>query len=183
VNNLDLKKTNDLNKKIVHYLKTAVKNDSYWSKYLNESFAKESLAHPTFHIAIFVEPFLQFVLEGKKTIESRFSINKCAPFNKVSKGDIILIKKSGGPIVAICNISERWYYHLNADSWHEIKSYTDSLCAYDPNFWKAKKNASYATLIKITHVKEVSPLNIQKKDRRGWIVLSETGNKQYNLIV
>jgi len=182
VNNLDLKRTDDFTKKVVHYLKIALKNDSYWSKYLNEAFVKNSVAQPTFHIAIFVEPFLQFVLDGKKTIESRFSINKCAPFNKVSKGDIVLIKKSGGPIVAVCKISERWYYNLDADSWNEIKSYKDSLCAHDPNFWKAKKNASYATLMKITHVKEVSPLSIQKRDRRGWIVINEIGNRQYNLI-
>lgn len=177
-----MKRTEDLDKKIFSFLKTQLKNDLYWSKYLTEIAGKESNVKPVIHLAIFIEPFLQFVLEGKKTIESRFSMNQCAPFNKVSKGDIVLIKKSGGPIVAVCKVSERWYYNLNADSWNEIKSYKDSLCAHDPNFWRDKKKASYATLMKISHVKEVQPLAIEKKDRRGWIVISESNKKQYKLM-
>jgi hypothetical protein len=182
VDNLDVMKTEDLEKKLLNYLKAQFKNDSYWSKYLAEITASDSQIKPVIHLAIFIEPFLQFVLEGRKTIESRFSMNQCAPFNKVSKGDIVLIKKSGGPIVAACKISERWYYNLSADSWSEIKLYKDSLCVHDPNFWKSKKKASYATLMKINHVKELAPLSIEKRDRRGWIVITRIVNKQYQII-
>lgn len=33
------------------------------------------------HLGIFTEPRLTYMLEGKKTIESRFSKNKILPFN------------------------------------------------------------------------------------------------------
>ncbi len=34
------------------------------------------------------------MLEGKKTIESRFSKNKIAPYEKIAKDDIVLVRKS-----------------------------------------------------------------------------------------
>src|ERR1700731_133584 len=60
------------------------------------------------HLAVFVEPFLSFLLEGRKTIESRFSIHRRPPFECVRKGDIVLVKASGGPIVAVAEISDVW---------------------------------------------------------------------------
>ena len=173
---LSVRKTKNLDKVLLQYLRHELKGDVFWKGYINDTQNK-----PSIHMAVFIEPFLQFVLEGKKTIESRFSINQCAPFNKVSKGDILLIKKSGGPIVAICRISERWYYNLSPESWTEIKTYRDALCAHDPGFWKQKKDASYATLMKISNVREINPLKIEKKDRRGWIVISSLNN-QFSLL-
>ena len=36
------------------------------------------------HLGIFTEPYLTYMLDGKKTIESRFSKNKIAPYNQKS---------------------------------------------------------------------------------------------------
>ena len=41
------------------------------------------------HIAILKQPFFNMVLNGEKTIESRWSMHKVAPYNKVSVGDEI----------------------------------------------------------------------------------------------
>lgn len=46
------------------------------------------------HIAILRQPFFNMVLNGEKTIESRWSLNKVAPFNKISSGDEILLKET-----------------------------------------------------------------------------------------
>ncbi|HTH55702.1 MAG TPA: ASCH domain-containing protein, partial [Cyclobacteriaceae bacterium] len=133
----NLSEKEDLGERLVQYLKYSLDADSYWSKYLDRIHSAElkSLTS-SIHLAIFVEPFLQFLLDGKKTIESRFSINRCPPFNKVAKGDLLLIKKSGGPIVAICTVKERWYYRLDQNSWEEIRQYQEALCATDPSFWE-----------------------------------------------
>lgn len=45
------------------------------------------------HIAILRQPFFDMVLSGEKTIESRWSMNKVAPYGKVSVGDEILLKE------------------------------------------------------------------------------------------
>ena len=56
------------------------------------------------HLGIFSEPYLTYMLEGNKTIESRFSKNKIAPYKKISKEDIVLLKKSSGKIVGYFTI-------------------------------------------------------------------------------
>ena len=43
------------------------------------------------HLAILVQPFLDLILKGEKTIETRFTKVKCPPFQKVKEGDIILL--------------------------------------------------------------------------------------------
>ena len=44
------------------------------------------------HLAILRQPFFDMVLNGEKTIESRWSMNKIAPYKKVNIGDEILLK-------------------------------------------------------------------------------------------
>lgn len=53
----------------------------------------------TIHLGVFTEPYLSLMLNGVKTIESRFSKNKILPYNQISKNDIVIIKKSGGQIL------------------------------------------------------------------------------------
>jgi hypothetical protein len=180
--NFNLREKEDLGERLIQHLKFSLDSDSYWSRYLESVHSSElkSLTS-SIHLAIFGEPFLQFLLDGKKTIESRFSINKCAPFNKVAKGDLLLIKKSGGPIVAICTVKERWYYKLNKHSWDEIRQYQDALCANDPSFWEERQDASFATLIMIGNMKKINPIEFEKRDRRGWVVISDRTN-QYSLL-
>jgi len=130
------------------------------------------------HIAVFIEPFLTYLLNGKKQWESRFSINNCAPYKRVSKDDIIFIKKAGGPIVAIGEIEDVWFLKLNKNSFHELKeNYSKLLCIEDPLFWEAKNLAEYATLIHLKNVKTINPIEIEKRDRRGWIVLKKNSNQ------
>jgi hypothetical protein len=72
------------------------------------------------HLAVFVEPFLQFVLDGTKTVESRFSTNRCAPYQSVRRGDVLLLKRSSGPIVAVAEVAQVWFYELDPSSWTMI---------------------------------------------------------------
>ncbi len=64
------------------------------------------------HIAIFRQPFYDFVLSGQKTIESRWSMRKIAPYNKIKVGDTILIKKTGDKILAKAEVSEVKFFEL-----------------------------------------------------------------------
>jgi hypothetical protein len=101
------------------------------------------------HLAVLVEPYLSLILEGKKTIESRFSVNRHAPFEQVGKGDIIILKKSSGPIVGICKVADAWFYRLDPDSWPDID----------------------ASLMRIEGTVRVPSFDIDKLDPRGWVVL------------
>jgi hypothetical protein len=77
---------------------------------------QENILSNGIHLAVFVEPYLSFVLEGKKTVESRFSLNRHAPYEQVRDGDLLVLKKSGGPICGVCRVSNVWYYRLDPSS-------------------------------------------------------------------
>lgn len=152
-------------------VKEAVKGDPFWEPYLATSKNDYRLS---FHLAIFVEPYLQYILDGKKTVESRFSVHRIPPFGHVQRNDVLLLKRSGGPITGLCQAGEVWYYELDPRSWKHIRQeFTQMLCAQDPEFWTAREHATFATLISLKNVRLIDPIKYLKQDRRGWVVLTE----------
>ncbi len=146
-----------------------LEHDPYWKSFI-PLHCEEEKHTPTIHLAIFVEPYLSYILEGSKTVESRFTQRRTPPFDKVNQGDIILLKLSGGPVIGICEVGDVWHYHLDAESWREIKNdYSNDLKVQDPEFWRDRKYASFATLMRIRKVKSIPPIRCAKRDRRGWV--------------
>jgi hypothetical protein len=133
----------------------------------------EGSHHCGVHLAVLVEPYLTFILEGKKTIESRFSVNRHAPFEQVQRGDIIVLKRSSGPVEGICRVADAWFYQLDPKTWPEIERYASALCMDDSSFWKQKRGASYASLMRIEDIIRVPSFDIDKLDPRGWVVLRQ----------
>jgi hypothetical protein len=172
--------TKEWQKPLFYQLKSQLKDCKAWREIFSNTacFIENNL-----HLAIFVEPYLDLVLTGKKTIESRFSINRCPPFQKTLKNDIVLLKKSGGPIVGICQIEHVWSYTLNTQLWGEIRSlHSKALCIEDENFWKQKEKAKFATLLKVINVTTLNiPIMLTKSDRRGWVVLYNHEKEQEKL--
>jgi hypothetical protein len=127
---------------------------------------------PSVHLAVFVEPYLQFILDGKKTVESRFSTNRCAPYGVVQAGDLVLLKRSGGPIEGICQVADVWSYRLDPRTWDEIRrGFGTQLCITDAAFWSARSKATYATLMRIGRAERLRPITVDKRDRRGWVLI------------
>lgn len=125
----------------------------------------------TFHLGVFIEPYLTYMLDGKKTIESRFSKHKIAPYNQIKKEDIIFIKKSSGPIIGYFTIKDILFFDLKEVSIETIKNkYQQELCVSN-EFWQEKQNSNYATLIFIDKVTCFEPVNIHKKGMQSWIVV------------
>lgn len=158
---------------LANELQAELQGDSFWESYLKPLGENDSTPF-SLHLGIFVEPYLQFILEGKKTIESRFSTRRFAPYNQVNKGDVILLKRSSGPIVGLCQVTHCWFYQLDPDSWKTIKhDFAQAICAQDPEFWEQRQAATYATLMRVRDVREVNPIRFVKRDRRGWVVLKK----------
>ncbi len=123
------------------------------------------------HLGIFSEPFLTFMMDGRKTIESRFSKNKIAPFKQITKNDIVFIKKSSGNVIGYLTIKDVLFFDLSITPIENIKEkYSKELCV-DEKFWEAKRNSNYATLIIIDEVIKLEPFKINKKGMQTWIVL------------
>jgi hypothetical protein len=159
----------------LHLLQNIRRNNSTHASNLIDSL---NTKNTNIHLGIFVEPYLTYVLNGKKIWESRFSVNKCAPYKNVVKGDILFIKKSGGLILGVCEIDEVLYFQLDKKSFRNLKeNYSKLLCIEDPLFWEIKKNASYATLMKLNSVIKINPIEYAKKDRRGWVLIKNSSKQ------
>lgn len=144
---------------------TVEKENLYWkAKLLNADYGRA-------HMAIMIEPYLSWVLSGKKTIESRFSQRRTAPYNKVKKRDIILLKKSGGDIMGVFEAGAVYYYDsLDPYSISALKNqYNERICGSD-EFWQSRQICKYASLIEINALFVLEPIKVKYKNRSSWIV-------------
>lgn len=122
------------------------------------------------HLAVFVEPYLEAILDGRKTIESRFSANRCTPFQRVQAGDIILLKRSGGPVVGVAVAGDARYYEVDEERLDELRErFAEQLFALDDEFWEARRTKRFASLIEIEDRVGIGTVTVEKRDRRGWV--------------
>ena len=122
------------------------------------------------HLGVFVEPFLEAILDGRKTIESRFGVHRCTPFEKVQRGDIIMLKRSGGPVVGLALAGAASYYELTPDVLGDLRDrFAAQLYAEDDDFWAARADKRFASLIEIDDTVKIDTMSVDKRDRRGWV--------------
>jgi predicted transcriptional regulator len=125
------------------------------------------------HIAIFVGDAIERILSGEKTVEGRFSISKIAPYGKVKKGDIILLKQTGAKIIGQVEVDNVLYFdQLDGQKIGRLrKEYSDEMKMND-NFWQDKQRSCYASIIFLKNPRKyLTPLNYHKSDRRAWLTM------------
>ncbi len=144
-----------------------LQSDTYWRPRLRRGKGVNSV-----HLAILVEPFLGYILDGTKTVESRFSTRQCAPFGRVRIGDIVLLKGASGPVAGLCEVSSVRFVDLHTVPIKEIRAQFGDTIRADAAFWKARMKSAYATILGVTQVRSLPPIACPKRDRRGWVVLS-----------
>jgi len=129
------------------------------------------------HLAILKRPYLNAVLDGKKTIEARLTKTKRQPFGQIDVGDFVYLKRASGPICGTAKVTAvKIYENLNSSEIGKIKKlYNKQICG-NQSYWQIKSDCSYALLIWLEDVKEISAFNISKKDQRTWVVLSKSLN-------
>ena len=141
----------------------------FWSRRI-EVFMKQ------YHLALFTPGYIGLILDGYKTIESRFSIIKCAPYNKVEKGDVVYMKVVGGAIEGIFSVGEvETYTKLKrSDVRHIDNKYRYNIFC-DPTFGQHLgrwNECSYATIMHIDkYMKFFKPAFYENKGRSAWKVL------------
>jgi hypothetical protein len=157
--------------KLINDLSDQLLDDPYWNDVVAPTKTYPSIG---MHLAVFTEPYLTLLVEGTKTVESRFSQSKVTPFEKVSEGDLILVKESGGYVKGFFIAGEvKFFTHLSADRLKEIQiKYGQRIGSeHDSNFWSSRANANFATLIEVTHFRQLNPFKIDKNDQLGWVTL------------
>jgi len=126
------------------------------------------------HLAILTKPYLEKIVAGQKTIESRFSRARVPPFNKVRAGDVVFLKEVAGPVHAVALTSHVQFFGPLGPSEAEqiMEEYRQGL-QLDSDFKTAKQDSLYATLISLEVVLPLKPLHVIKLDRRPWVALAD----------
>jgi hypothetical protein len=154
---------------ILRHVRNSLCHDERWSRKL----AGDSSEEFGLHLAILREPYLTFIMEGRKKVESRFAKRPCAPYERVAEGDVVVLKPVGGDIVGVCEVEKVWFYRVDSTSLEFIKQRFGSLiCPADASFWQERESKTVATLMLIKNVSALSGIRIQKRDRRGWVTYS-----------
>lgn len=126
------------------------------------------------HLAVLVEPFLGWLLDGSKTIESRFSRVRCAPYGALAEGDVVAVKKTGGAVTGAFQAGQVSSWQLTPSRVTDLRErFAAQIRALDDEFWDQRLDCSYATLVQVSNVRTVPGLLFPKKDRRGWVRLTQ----------
>lgn len=131
----------------------------------------QKLKSKRWHLGVFSEPYLSYMMDGTKTIESRFSKDKRAPYSKIDKDDVVFIKKSSGPVIGYFTIRDIKFFELDREEISYIKKNYSIPLAVSDDFFIEKKDSKYATLIFIEKVMPLNPFRIHKKGMASWIAL------------
>ena len=130
------------------------------------------------HLAILSQPYLGKIITGEKTIESRFTKSRIAPYNKVESGDVLLLKEKSSSVKAVASVSKVCYFGpLKSGEAAKIMDEYQEQLALESLFKESKRDSAYGTLIYLERVLTVESIPIVKADRRPWVVLSSESNE------
>ena len=124
------------------------------------------------HIAILRQPFFDMILSGEKTIESRWSLNRVAPFERVKAGDVIWLKETSKDITARAIVKKVKFYNLTKDKADDIKSkYGKEIGTDKFEDWERYRNKKYLTLIWLKDIQKIEPITAPKSHGAGWLII------------
>lgn len=122
------------------------------------------------HLAVMTGPYLDLVVSGVKTVESRFHRVTRSPLHTATPGDLIAFKPSGGAVTHVAGIHAATYIDL-ADQPIEVvrEEWQHRVAATDDDFWSARAQARWASLLELGPVEAIEPVPLGKRDRRAWV--------------
>jgi len=119
------------------------------------------------HIAIMNKSWklIPKILDGSKTIESRWYVNRVKPWNSINPGDHIYFKNSGEPITASAEVSKVLQLdNLDKTKFTEImKEYADNIQLLSREYNEYYQSQNYCILIFLKDAKPLQPFNVSKK--------------------
>ena len=109
------------------------------------------------HVAILKREYVEMILRGQKTVESRLTKTRRDPFGTITPGERIYFKISAGPFAATA-VAEAvaCYDELTPTRLEKLKAkYNGGVCGPDA-YWEMKRDSRYATFIALRQVEPVS---------------------------
>ena len=133
------------------------------------------------HLATLKRPYIEAILSGCKTVESRFMRTRRDPFGRIRAGDRLFLKVSSGPVCPAADVKRVLEFeNLSPGRMRRIKAKYNSLILGSEQYWLERRESRYGVLLWLGGVKCIKPMRISKKDWRAWVVL-EAG-KDFGLL-
>ena len=146
-------------------------------QYSAASFIIKGQIMTNYHLAILKRPYINMILDGSKTVESRFTVTKRVPFGQIFVGDELFLKQSSGPVCATAKVRQvKTFENLTPKEILKIKQLYNKDILASAEFWQSKLDCRFGILIRLKDVMAIKPIHISKKDWRAWVVLTEELN-------
>jgi ASC-1-like (ASCH) protein len=130
-----------------------------------------------YHLAILKRQYLDAILAGRKTIESRLYQTRQKWLSQVSEGDKIFLKASSGPVMATAIVDKvKCFENLTAGRIAEMQEQYNQQILGSEQYWREKTNSKYGVLVWLKDVQPIPHQVIKKFDWRAWVVLTPKEN-------
>ena len=124
------------------------------------------------HLAVMVEPYLSKICSGEKFIESRLTRVNIAPYQRAACGDVILFKLSGGPITALAKVDQAQFEEFGPmRSPASLAEAFEMGLGYEPGYVESKADARFASLLWLSHVRQIASVPVAKSGRQAWVTI------------
>jgi len=119
------------------------------------------------HIAIMNKKWrlIPKILDGSKTIESRWYVNRIKPWDNVKSGDRIYFKDAGEPVTVRTKVSKVLQFEgLNKEKFEYIMdNYAKDIQILTWEYDEYYKSKKYCILVFLKDVESIEPFNISKE--------------------
>ena len=140
------------------------------------------------HIAIMKKSskLIDKIVPGDKTIESRWSKTKRAPFGRIGVEDIIYFKDSGNPVTAMAEVEKVLQFRdLTSELIdHILKTYGKELgIEYAPGLHRRYAGKKYCILAFLRNPRRIKPFSIDKTGYgigSAWICVDDVAKIRTN---
>jgi len=135
------------------------------------------------HVAI-MRPclgFLEKIVSGDKTIESRWYLQRTAPWDEITAGDAVYFKNAGQPVTLRAKVADvKQYDRLNPAKIRQLLDKYNSQLGLtkseSDSFFSEIKNKRFGILIFLTDIRKINPFDIDKSGfgtMSGWLVIDD----------
>ncbi len=127
-----------------------------------------------YHLVILKKHYLDEILAGRKTIESRFTKTRRYECGRVLLGDKLFLKLSSGPVCATATVAAvKNFEDLTPARVNSIRQQYNQYIGGRDEHWRDRANSNYGFLVWLKDIQQIEPVRIHKRDWRAWVVLTE----------
>jgi ASC-1-like (ASCH) protein len=123
------------------------------------------------HVAVLKAEYIEAILDGRKTVESRLSRTRREPLHAVRVGDEVYFKQSSGGYRAAAKVRRvEFHEDLSPRDVRDLRKRLNAEVLASATYWRDKREAKYATLLWLSDVRkiDVGP-EIDRLYGRAWV--------------